>query len=380
VLPALARDARSRHDLDLWLDGSFEELRTFLRSVRFLGEVTGRARDALLAFGEKWSSRLLCAALSHEGVNARVVDPTTVVATDGAHGAATVDLDRTREMCLATLREPLERGLVPVVGGFTGVSPEGRTTTLGRGGGDTSAAVLGSALDAEEIQIWTDVDGLMSADPRVVPEARPLASATFAEAAELAFYGAKVLHPASIEPAVRRRIPVRIRNAGRPERPGTTIVANGAGKSRIASVASRRGVRLLRVVSRTLHADPAFLAAVADGLRRWKVVPDVVVVSEIGAAVAVPDDAGADRIAADLETLGEVETLTGRAVVCVVGAGLAVDPRLRGDAVEALSRLDADVVAVGGSGSAVTAVLPETGLGEGVRSLHRRFFVEGAPP
>ncbi len=375
ALAGACTDARRRHDLELEAGASFEDLRQLLRSVRVLGEVTARARDTLLAFGERLSSRILVAALHGAGVDAEWLDPTAVLATDATFGGAAPDPDRTRELCSRAIVPVVESGRVPVVGGFVGASADGVVTTLGRGGSDTSAAVIGAAIDAEEIQIWTDVDGLMTADPRLVPGARPLERLSFAEAAELAFYGAKVLHPASIEPAVRRNIPVRVRNAANREAPGTEIVAGtdraGVG---IASIASRSGLRVVRVRSRRMDVDPDFLREIADRCRTHGCTPDVMVSSEIGAAVALRTGDASDRWIEDVRAVGEVEVREEMAVVCVVGIGLDGDPGTRATVLEALSALAPTMVSAGGSGTAVAAVIEERGLAEAVRAVHRRFF------
>ena len=224
ALAGTVDDPRSRHDLSLDVDALFEDLKQLLRSVRVLGEGTPRSTDAILAFGETLSARILVGALRDRGVTARWLDPRDVMITDGRHGAAAPDMVAVEKRCRERIFPVLEAGEVPVIGGFVGASVDGVTTTLGRGGSDTTASVLGSAMAAREIQIWTDVDGLMSADPKLVPTARTLEQVTFAEAAELAFYGARVLHPASIAPAVERQIPVRVLNSFRPEGQGTRIL------------------------------------------------------------------------------------------------------------------------------------------------------------
>ena len=203
-------DPGRRHDLGLAVDALFEELHQLLRSVRILGEGTPRSGDALLAFGEILSSRIVAAAFADRGIPTCLVDAREVMITDATFGRAEPDLLEVARRGRTLLAEPSAAGLVPIVGGFVGATVDGRTTTLGRGGSDTSAAVIGAALGATEIEIWTDVDGIMTADPRRVPAAKTRSAVSFAEAAELAYYGAKVLHPASIAPAVRCRIPVRV--------------------------------------------------------------------------------------------------------------------------------------------------------------------------
>lgn len=352
------RDAAKRHDLSLEIDAQLEELRALLRSVRILGEGTLRSADALLAFGEILSSRIVAAALEAEGVRSRWIDAREVLATDDRHGDAEPDLDLTAERVRSRLAPLLEAGEVPVVGGFVGQSPEGRTTTLGRGGSDTSAAVFGAVLDAAEVQIWTDVDGILTADPRLVPAARLRRSVSFAEAAEAAHHGAKVLHPASVAPAVGRGIPVRVRNTLRPEIAGTTVLAEAAaGAPPLCCIASLRGLRLERARSSCMRHDPALAP---DLLRR---------IGSVSIAGVGP------LAAAAVGARGEATTEEGAgAVVCVVGDGLGRDAALRARVGASLAELAPDLLVVGASRTSATAVLPADRLAEAVRALHEKFF------
>ncbi len=379
ALAGSIEDPRRRHDLSLEMDALFEDLRQLLRAVRILGEGTPRSSDALLAFGETLSSRILRAALEEKGIRAGLVDARKVVITDARHGAAEPDLAGIAEGARRWLIPALERGETPVLGGFVGATREGRTTTLGRGGSDTSAAAIGSALGAEEIQIWTDVDGLMSADPKLVPAARTLARVSFAEAAELAHYGAKVLHPASIAPAVRRAIPVRVLNSFRPEGRGTEIVeeAPGDGAS-VASVASRGGLATVRVTSGRMRVEPGLFSSVLEALGRRGVVPDLMVSSEVSLTVAVPDAGIVEGVEEELRDRARVETGRGRAIVCLVGPGLAREGAGRRRALAALAALEPELVSMGGSGTCAAAVIPEDRLGAAVRELHRRFVESDA--
>jgi aspartate kinase len=372
------KTSRRRHDLDLAIDAHVEELRQVLRSVRVLGEGTPRAADAILAAGEVLSSKIVATALVDSGLPARWVDAREVVATDAAFGAAVPQLAPTADRVRAALGPHLDDGAVPILGGFIGRSPDGHTTTLGRGGSDLSAAILGAVLSAEEIEIWTDVDGILSADPRRVPDARTRERVSFSEAAELAFYGAKVLHPAAIAPAVERGIPVRVLNAFHPEAPGTVVLADaGHGAGPLASIASRGGVTTLRVVSRTMRVDPEFLGRVLAVVGGAGVPADLVVSSEVGVCAAVAPGPALDRAVTALEEVGVVETSPARGIVCVVGSGLATDGPTRGRVLRALARHDPELIALGGSRTSVAAIVTEAALDACVRDLHREFF-EGA--
>jgi len=368
-------DSSHRHDLDLEIDAILEELRVLLRSVRVLGEGTPRAADTLLAFGELLSTRIATAAFIERGIRARWIDAREIVVTDDHHGAAEPDTAAVAERCRVRLRPMMEQGEVPVIAGFVGATPEGETTTLGRGGGDTSAAIVGAALGVEEIQIWTDVDGLMTADPRTVKAARRLEEVSFPEAAELAYYGARVLHPASIAPAVRQNIPVRILNSMNPEGAGTAIVdRTDSGAGSLASVTSRRGLRALRVVVRGKRVDPAFLSTVIRTLEHCGVTGELAVASEASVTLVVRGDPQTARIAAELPPGCDLESVPDLAIVCVVGGALVDNGEVRRRVLEVLALHEPVVVALGAMATSVAAVVAESHLDATVRDVHRRFF------
>jgi len=375
ALAGAIEDAGRLHDLRLEVDGLFESLRGKLRSIRILGEGTPRACDAVLAFGEALSTRIAVAAFRDCGLPAVWVDAREVMRTDDAFGAAEPDVDAVREACTARLLPLLEAGEFPVMAGFVGATTEGETTTLGRGGSDTSAVVLGLGLPAEEIQIWTDVDGLMSADPRLVPEARTLSRVSFAEAADLAFYGARVLHPASIAPAARRRIPVRVLNSLRPDGEGTLVLDGPAARGDApVAVTSRRGVRLVTVTSRGMRVDGDLLRRVVEGCSRLDVVPELVLSSGTSLTWVAPQEAPLETLERELGADLLFEQLEHRAVCGVIGAGLATEGPLRGRVLAELARGNPDLIAQGASRTSVLAVLDETRLSSVVHRLHKRFF------
>jgi aspartate kinase len=375
ALAGAVESAAARHDLSLEVDALFEEFRQLVRSVRILGEGTPRAADTLLAFGETLSSKILAAAMRDRGLPACWIDARHVIVTDARHGSAEADVAATEARSRSAIAPALDAGEIPIVGGFVGATGGGVTTTLGRGGSDTSASVLGSVLGAEEIQIWTDVDGILTADPRMVPEARTLERISFSEAAELAYYGARVLHPSSIVPAVRERIPVRVLNSLRPEGPGTLILGEVAPDAPpVASVASRGGVTGARVTGRRLRIDPGFLPKVLEAFDRRGLVPDLVVSSEVALTLVVQGAAEFSDVAAALGGEATVEALPDLGVLCVVGSGLARDPGVRGRVLASLAAMEPEMIALGGSATSATAVVPAGRLERCVRELHRRFF------
>ncbi len=368
-----------RHDLSVELDRQFEELRQLLRAVRTLGELTAAVRDAVLAYGELLSTRIAAACLADAGLPVEWLDPRAVMVTDGVHGAAAPDLEATARRARQWVLPGLERGRIPLLGGFVGTSAAGRTTTLGRGGSDTTAAVLGAVLHAQEIQIWTDVDGLMTADPRWVPEARPLSRVSFAEAKELAYFGARVLHPASIAPAMQAGIPVQVRNALSPRSPGTRVDARGEDTAQgVRAIACRQAVELVRLEAPGLRVHGAFLVRLAQALERLRLLGELVWTTEVGAAVVVPEGSGEPLAEALADASAEIACLRGRALLCVVGSGLAAKACRRA-VLDALASCDAEALLAGASPVSVAAVVEDRGLPEIVRSLHERFFGQRGP-
>jgi aspartate kinase len=296
--------------------------------------------------------------------------------TDQQFGCATPELNAVRERARQRLVPLMQEGRVPVLGGFIGSTVEGETTTLGRGGSDTSAAYLGAALEADEIQVWTDVDGLMSADPQLVPTARTLPRVSFSEAAELAFYGARVLHPASVAPAVQREIPVRVLNSLRPEADGTVVAGERPAKDAppLAAVASRPGVTCMRISSRSMRADSTFVPQVLRIVGELGIGADIVISSELALTLVVPAHNDLGRARAMLDNLARVELTEDRAIVCVVGTGLAGGEGCRAEVLSALAEWEPDIVALGGSPTSVAAVVAQGDLERIVCALHRRFF------
>ncbi len=248
ALRALISDPARRERIRAELDGIVEEAANRCRGVAWLGELTPRVLDSISGLGERLSSRLVAGTLVELGVPASALEATDFLITDDVHGNAQPLEAETRERAQAVLLPRARSGAVPVVTGFIGASKSGVTTTLGRGGSDYSATILGAAIDADDIVIWTDVDGVLTADPRLVPEASLLEHISYNEAAELAFFGAKVLHPSTLHPVRRRGIPVWIRNSFAPNRRGTVISPNGnPSQDCTKAVTAMRGVTLLTV-------------------------------------------------------------------------------------------------------------------------------------
>ncbi len=396
---AAAQELRARHlaaasliagkegELKRTIESWVERFLTMCRAVDALGELTPRTLDAIAATGERLSAPLVAAALEREGIGTQSVDAASLIVTDGRFGAASPLVDPTSARCRAELLPLLEAGEVPVVTGFIGATEEGVTTTLGRGGSDYSAAILGAALGADEIWIWTDVPGVMTADPRVVPDAVTVPFLSYAEAVELAHLGAKVIYPKTALPAEEAGIPIRIRDTFRPEGPSTTICSHPEGAPMgVRAVVCRKGLDLLRLAGKggPGTAARAFAAAAQAGAEailgtHSPFEQNVCLLLHRGDSERVR--AALDRAFAHELGCGKVsriEVRGGLAVVAPVGEGIAQDPRIVAEALFALDERDIEVLAIahGASPHSLPLVVREEVADEAVRTLHHHFKLE----
>jgi aspartate kinase len=334
--------------------------------------------DALAGRGELWSSRLITGALQGAGLPATWLDIRPLMLTDDRHGRATPFLQaltaRARE-CLPPL---CADGRVPVTQGFIGATTYGAPTTLGRGGSDFTAALLGAALEVERVEIWTDVNGLMTADPRIVPSARTLRAASYEEAAELATFGAKVLHPATAQPLVRAGIPIVVLNSSRPDDPGTiiepTAVLERLGDSPVRSISWKRGISVLNVRAPRMLGAYGFLRAMFEVFERHEVVVDVLASGEVSVSLTVEDRTHLDAVVRDLGELGEVWVEHDRAIIAVVGIGLRTTPGLAARLFRAVQPTNVEIISQGASSINMTFVVREEDGPDVVRRLHQEFF------
>jgi aspartate kinase len=353
------------------LEREFAELTGMVRTLAPLREVSPRSTDAILAMGELASSRIVAAAFVAQGVPAVWVDARKVLVTDGEHTAAVPDMDATCRRTHEIMGAHLVEGEVPVVGGFIGASADGVTTTLGRGGSDYSAAIFGACLDVDEIQIWTDVDGMLTADPRVVPSPRLVPQLSFAEASELAYFGAKVLHPSTILPAVAKNIPVRILNSKRPEVSGTLITAEPrAGGATVTALACKRGVTVVDITSSRMLMAHGFLRRLFEVFERFRTPVDVVTTSEVSVSVTVDNARRLPDIVSNLQAFADVACEPDMAIVCIVGEKLRSDPALFSRAVTSLSGVPLRLVSQAASRRNITFVLRDADVVDAMNRLH----------
>lgn len=332
-------------------------------------------RDEILSYGEQLSASLMAMVLGSHDLSAQYVDARRCIFTDDQYGCAAPIVIRTDEATRAELEPLIAKSIVPVIGGFFGSSLGGATTTLGRGGSDYTAAILGSALGAREIQIWTDVHGVLTADPRIVERAHSIPRLSFSEAAELAYFGAKVLHPKTIQPAVEHSIPVRICNSRSPAG-GTTLVCAESETSpqTVKAIAHKTGVTTIQVTSARMLGAYGFLRAIFEIFDRHKTVVDVVTTSEVSVSLSLDNTHQLAPLIKELESLGTVSVEEHRAIVCVVGEGLRATPGIAGRIFSIIGDITVSLISQGASRINLTFAIDEDRVVEVVRRLHAGFF------
>ena len=332
-------------------------------------------KDAIVSYGEQLSSRLLAEVCRAKNLNARQIDARRLIVTDDEYGAANPVWDETENLIRLELQPLIDAGEIPVLGGFIAANRGGETTTLGRGGSDYSAALVGAALRAREIQIWTDVTGVLTCDPRIVPEARTLSTLSYEEAAELAYFGAKVLHPKTIKPAVDFAIPVRVCNSHEPEKTGTMILPRSEQSAKkVKSIAHKTGITILRISSARMLGSYGFMSALFQIFERYRTVIDVISTSEVSVSLTLDDTASLAPIVRELERLGEVEIEENNAVVCVVGEGLRGASGVASKIFSTISDINISLISHGASSVNMTFVVKQTAVNEVIKRLHNEFF------
>jgi aspartate kinase len=370
------RDQSLRQGVADSLNHEFDELERVVSALAVLQEVSPRWMDALAATGEILSSQIVAAALTSHKLLASFVDARKAVVTDGEHMAAAPKFEETTAALMTHADPPLAAGRIPVLGGFVGATTSGVTTTLGRGGSDFSAAIVGACLGAREIQIWTDVDGMLTADPRIVKNPQVVPHLSFAEASELAYFGAKVLHPSTIMPAVSRNIPVRILNSHRATARGTLITGERPKSDRpLTAVASKKGVTVVNITSTRMLMAHGFLRRLFEVFERFKTPVDVVTTSEVTVSVTIDDARRLPAIIEGLSGFAEVEREDHMAIVCVVGDGLNEDAALAAQVLASVGDVPIRMLSQAASRRNITFVIREADLPIALERVHEKFFV-----
>ena len=362
-----------RHEIETLLDKIDQSCQRIMTAKK----ITPITLDDISSYGERLSSWLMTETLQSLGLKTQRFDSRDLIRTDNQFGNAEVDWPVSIEQIRSALTPIMDQGIIPVVTGFIGSTADGQTTTLGRGGSDYSAAILGIALQASEIQIWTDVDGMMTCDPRLVPSARTLEKISFQEAAELAYFGAKVLHPKTIQPAVEADIPVRILNTMNPKAPGTTILhTNEISPHSIKAIAFKKNISVINICSSRMLGPYGFLAKIFDTFAHHKVSVDVLATSEVSVSLTVEDNAFDNALIEALKTFSNVTVVPHQTLICVVGNGLKNDIRVEQRVFDTLAQINVatELISKGASQINLTFVIRAECAEKAIVSLHNTFF------
>jgi len=374
VLHAFERNESATSDA---MHSLFESLEEMLRSIQAQCSFSPRAADRILGAGELLSSRIVAAAFQARGVRASWLDSRDCIITDANHTNAVPDCDETYKRLQALLPPLLVAGHVPVMGGFIGATADAVPTTLGRGGSDLSASLVGAALNAKRIEIWTDVEGIMTADPRMCAEAEPIDIISFEEAAELAYFGAKVLHPATLIPAIRKNISVYVLNSRNPNGNGTCVCGDAPrSRTTFRAITAKRGMMVVSVRSPRMLGANGFLRGVFEALERHGSAADLVSTSEVSVSIALQPTRDLEALLRDLRKLGEVDVEDHKAIICLVGKDILGCVGIAASVFEtvAAAGINVHMISQGASEINVGFVIEDDDVREAVRELHRVFF------
>jgi len=359
------------------------------QSIHTLGELTPRGLDILSGLGERLCVRIAAAAMLSQGFKAQTVEATELIVTDGNFGSANPLFEETTARARARLLPLIQAGIVPVVTGFIGATAEGVPTTLGRGGSDYSGTILGRCLPADEVWIWTDVDGVMTADPRIVPEARTLPTISYAEMAELAFFGAKVLHPKTMQPVVQANIPLRVLNSFHPDHPGTLVCNEIAETPAIKGITAIRDLSVVNLEGRGMLGVPGIAGRVFSAVARSGASILMITQSsseqnitfvlrsvDTPAVVqAIDKEFELERMRGDID---HVNAQSNVAIIAVVDAGMPGKPGIAAQVFKALAdkRINIMSIAQGSSEYNLSLVVNQTDVDQGVRAIHKQFNLD----
>ncbi len=376
----LVKNQEDRCALINTIDQEFDSLDEVLRGLAAILELTPRISDLIVSFGERLSSRIATAAFRERGMNAAHVDAREIIITDSQFQKAIPQDEIIERKAPEKLLPVLGEGKVPVMGGFIASNEAGLTTTLGRGGSDFTGAIVGSAVNAEAIEIWTDVDGIMTSDPRVCPDALRVKTISFEEAAELAYFGAKVLHPATILPAVKKNIPVLVLNSLNASCEGTRIVSLAPHcKSPFKSIAVKKKLSIIDLVASRMLMTHGYLRQIFEVFDKHKCPVDMVSTSEVSVSLTVDSNSQLPAIAADLSKLADVKYEGKKALVCLVGEDIRGQSGIAAQVFGAIRHINVRMISQGASEINMSFMIDEDDADDAVRSLHAAFFQEPDP-
>src|SRR5580698_6866239 len=374
---ALLKDAVALH---ISLEQHFDALDEILRGLAAILELTPRISDLIVSYGERLSSVIIAQAFRERGIDAAHVDARDVIITDSQYQRAIPQDALIEERAALHLRPHLDAGRVPVLGGFIGSNEAGITTTLGRGGSDFTGALIGGALHAEAIEIWTDVNGIMTTDPRICPDALRVKVISFEEAAELAYFGAKVLHPATILPAVRKNIPVLVLNSHNPTNEGTRIISIAPhGRTPFKSIAVKKKLTIMDVVASRMLMSHGYLKSIFDIFDKHQCPVDMVSTSEVSVSLTVDSNDKLPAIADDLGKIADVKYEGQKALICMVGEDIRGQMGISAQVFTAIKHVNVRMISQGASEINMSFMIEEEDVEEAVKSLHAYFFRDPDP-
>ena len=353
-----------------------EELAALVNGVVILGELTPRSLDTFASYGERMSSFIIHHYFEACKLRSFLVDARSFMVTDDQFTKALPLFDVVERKLREIVQPKIENNYIVLTQGFIGSTQSGITTTIGRGGSDYTAAIVGSLLDAEDIQIWTDVDGILTSDPSIVVNAKKIKVMSFNEAAELAYFGARVLHPETILPAVKKDIPVHVLNSRRPESTGTLIIARPRINSEcvVKSIAYKEGITLISIVSTRMFLAHGFLEHVFDVFHKYETVVHTVATSEVSISATIDNVENLGLILQELKTFSTVSVSDRKAIVCVVGENLKNSPGVAAKVLGSITDFNVNMISQGASEINISFVIDEEHVDEVVRRLHKEFF------
>ncbi len=359
------------------LDRYFEELEKLLNGLTILRELSLRTQDKILAYGELIATSIITAVLQDRGLNAKLCDARELIITDERFSRAEPIPALTYQRIYESIHPMVESNVIPVIQGFIGATRNGVTTTLGFEGSDFTTALVGAALNAAQIQLWKDVNGIMTADPTIFSEARTVTSISFAEVAELTFFGAKVLHPSTIAPARQKNIPVHIFNSKRPDDTGTAITEQAQhGSTLIKSIAYKHPISVVTARSDRYLSSWHFLKSIFEILERENTTPYVVAISEARVALAISPSDTMEHLIDQLKEVGQIDIASGKATVSLVGENLSTVDECVATVCKNLEGIHIDMISHGASPISVTLVVDEKDLSLAIARLHHFFFTD----
>ncbi|KAB2881051.1 lysine-sensitive aspartokinase 3 [bacterium] len=377
----LIKDSGELDNVNKSIDDIITKLANLVEGVSLIGELTNRSLDMFAAQGELLSSNVIAPAMKEAELEVKWFDARQVMITDEQYASAIPNIPVLADKCRTLITPLFKEWQVVLTQGFIGSTSSGITTTLGRGGSDYSAALLGAAMDAEDIEIWTDVDGVLTTDPRIVPHAKRVKQMSFREASELAYFGAKVLHPATIIPAVEKNIPVHVYNTKNPDFGGTLIAAKlhlskeaQSSSCVIKSIAFKKDITIFNITSSRMLLAHGFLYSIFEIFKKHKTAVDVVSTTEVSVSLTIDNLENLESIVRDLSAFSQVQVESKRAIVCLVGEQMRKTAGIAARTFGAIRDININMVSQGASEINLTFVIDEKDVDAVVKRLHDEFF------